>query len=114
MLPEILHADLRHHRLVCRRKAPFTALDYLCARAITANWLRASEPLTLRQRWTRRLDAIAEDAYGDPHRPTEDRIELVTYPETVALTRLLASPHRRDHNDLHSEAAHRLAIEASA
>ncbi|MGW7027120.1 TniQ family protein [Streptomyces xanthophaeus] len=112
VLPEILRADLQHRRLVCRRKAPLIALDYLRARTITANWFRASEPLTLRQRWTRRLDAIAEDAYGDPHRPTEDRIELATYPETVALTGLFASPHWRERNDLHAEAARRLAIEA--
>ncbi|MFF7159163.1 hypothetical protein [Streptomyces sp. NPDC008139] len=112
MLPEILQADLRHRRLVCRRKAPFIALDYLRARTITANWFRASEALALRQRWTRRLDTIAEDAYGDPHRPTEGRIELATYPETVVLTGLFASPHWRERDDLHTEAARRLAIEA--
>ncbi|MER5536693.1 hypothetical protein [Streptomyces mirabilis] len=47
-----------------------------------------------------------------PHRPTDDRIELATYPETVALTGLFVSPHWRDHNDLNAEAAHRSAIEA--
>ncbi|MFJ1936738.1 hypothetical protein ACIOGZ_29270 [Kitasatospora sp. NPDC088160] len=111
-LPEILHADLRHRRLVRCSTAPFIALDYQCARTITANWFRSSEPLALQQRWTRRLDAIAEDAYGDPHRPTEDRIELATYPETVALTGLFASPHWRERKDLHAEAARRLAVDA--
>jgi hypothetical protein len=111
-LPEILHADLRHRRLVRCRKAPFIALDYLRARKIMANWFRASAPPTLRQRWARRLHAIAEDAYGDPSRPTEDRIELATYPETVALTGLFASPHWRERNDLHAEAARRLAVDA--
>ena len=57
-------------------------------------------------------EVIAEDAYGDPHRPTEDRIELATYPETVALTGLFTSPHWRERGDLHAEAARRLAIEA--
>lgn len=112
VLPEILHADLQHRRLVCRSTAPFIAVDYLRARTVTANWFRASEPPTLQQRWARRLDAIAEDAYGDPHRPTDDRIELATYPETVALTGLFASPHWRERYDLHAEAARRLAVDA--
>ncbi|MFF7477016.1 hypothetical protein [Streptomyces sp. NPDC008092] len=58
--------------------------------------------------------AWVEDPYGDPHRPTEDRIELAAYPETVALTGLFASPRWRERNDLHTEAARRLAIETQA
>ncbi|MFF0480920.1 hypothetical protein [Streptomyces sp. NPDC004435] len=49
-------------------------------------------------------------AYGDPHRPTDDRVELATSPETVALTGLFASPHWHELNDLHAEAARRLAV----
>ena len=70
-------------------------------------------PLTgppLRQRWKRRLDMLGEDQFGDPHRPSEARIELVTHPEAVVLTGLFASPHWRDHPQLPTEAARRFGI----
>ncbi|GED89932.1 hypothetical protein [Streptomyces sp. 6-11-2] len=35
-------------------------------------------PPPLQQRWNRRLDVLGGDPLGDPHRPTEARIELVT------------------------------------
>ncbi|MCX4878211.1 hypothetical protein [Streptomyces sp. NBC_00847] len=47
-----------------------------------------------------------EDQFGDPHRPPEARIDLVTHPEAVVLTGLFASPHWRDHPRLPTEAAH--------
>lgn len=49
-------------------------------------------------------------AYGDPHRPTDDRIELATYPETIVLTGLFTSRHWRNHPRLPAEAARRLGI----
>ncbi|MBT1187669.1 TniQ family protein [Streptomyces sp. CJ_13] len=111
-LPEILHAGQRHRRLVRRHKAPFTALDCLRARPTTTDWFKRDEPPALQQLWSRRLQALGEDPYGDPHRPTDDRIELATYPESVTPTGLFASPRWRERNDLHAEAARRLAIEA--
>ncbi|MFD7019148.1 hypothetical protein [Streptomyces sp. NPDC059928] len=65
---------------------------------------------SLRQRWIRRLDTLGEDPFGDPDRPSEARIELVTYPEAVVLTGLFASAYRRDHPQLPIEAAQRLDI----
>ncbi|MEU8983640.1 hypothetical protein [Streptomyces sp. NPDC048309] len=56
----------------------------------------------LRQRWNRRLDVLGEDPFGDPHRPSEARIELATYPEAVILTSLFASPHGETTHDCQS------------
>ncbi|MFF0226369.1 hypothetical protein [Streptomyces sp. NPDC004629] len=39
---------------------------------------------------------LGEDPHGGPRRPSSLRIELVTYPEPVKLTALLASPHWHD------------------
>lgn len=64
----------------------------------------------LRQRWNRRLDLLGKDPFGDPHRPSEARIELATYPEAVVLTGLFSAPYWRDHPQLPAEAAHRLGI----
>lgn len=53
---------------------------------------------------------LGEDPLGDPNRPTEARIEVVTYPEAVVLTGLFASAYWRDHPQLPTEAARRLNI----
>jgi hypothetical protein len=51
-------------------------------------WLTGDGPDDLKHRWEHRLDTLGQDPYGDPHRPGPDRIELVTYPEAVAMTGL--------------------------
>lgn len=53
---------------------------------------------------------LGEDPFGDPHRPSDARVELATYPEAVVLTGLFASPYWRDHPQLPTEAAQRLNI----
>ncbi|MFE5126522.1 hypothetical protein [Streptomyces sp. NPDC056669] len=90
---------------------PSTALAYVDARDRLAKWL-TDEVICppLLQRWNRRLNLLGEDPLGDPHRPSAFRIELVTYPEAVVLTRLFASPHWRGHSHLSAEAARRLGI----
>ncbi|MFK0223755.1 hypothetical protein ACIQWN_36920 [Streptomyces vinaceus] len=114
-LPEVLRANLQHHRIVRRGTHPFTALAFIDARDRLTRWFtrwftgeRSGEPL--RQRWNRRLDVLGEDPFGDPHRPSDARIELVTYPEAVVLSSLLASAYWRDHPQLVAEAAQRLNI----
>lgn len=91
VLPEVLHANVRHRRLVRRRDALTVGMDYLQAQAQTRSWLTSQGPTDLQHRWHRRLDLLGEDPYGDPHRPSTDRIELVTYPETVTLTSQIGS-----------------------
>ncbi|GAA3112551.1 hypothetical protein ACFQ0X_43280 [Streptomyces rectiviolaceus] len=53
---------------------------------------------------------LGEDTFGDPHRPSDARIELVTYPEAVVLSGLLALAYWRDHPRLPAEATQRLNI----
>lgn len=55
------------------------------------------------------LNVLGEDPFGDPHRPSEPRTELSTYPEAVVLTGLFTSPHWRD-PPTSAEAARCLAI----
>ncbi|MFD5659854.1 TniQ family protein [Streptomyces hirsutus] len=110
-LPEVLRANRRHQRIVRRGAHPTTALAYIDARDRLIRWFTSegtSPPF--RERWIRRLDVLGEDQFGDPHRPSEARIELVAYPEAVVLTGLFASPHWRDHPRLPTEAAHRFGI----
>ncbi|WP_445527454.1 hypothetical protein [Streptomyces cyslabdanicus] len=110
-LPEVLRANRRHQRIVRRGTHPSTALAYVDARDRLVKWFtnEISSP-PLRQRWNHRLDVLGEDPFGDPHRPSEARIELVTYPEAVVLTGLLASPHWRNHPQWPTEAAQRFGI----
>jgi len=42
--------------------------------------------------WDQRHQYLGEDQFGDPTRPDEIRIELITYPEAVTITSLLSSP----------------------
>lgn len=110
-LPEVLRANRRHQRIVRRGTHPSTALAYVDARDRLTKWFTNEVGSTpLQQRWNRRLNLLGEDPFGDPHRPSASRIELVTYPEAVVLTRLFASPHWRGHSRLPAEAAQRLAI----
>lgn len=110
-LPEVLRANLRHQRIIRRGTHPSTALAYIDARDRLTRWFSdESSSESLRQRWNRRLDTLGEDPFGDPHRPSEARIELAVYPEAVVLTRLFASSHWRDHPQLPVEAARRLGI----
>ncbi|MBD9702072.1 MULTISPECIES: TniQ family protein [Streptomyces] len=110
-LPEVLQANRQHQRIARRGTHPSTALAYVGARDRLVKWFtnEVGSPL-LRQRWNRRLDALGEDPFGDPHHPSETRIELVAYPEVVVLTGLFASPHWRNHPRLLTETAQRFGI----
>jgi hypothetical protein len=57
------------------------------AQQVIHDWAEAGD----RRRWQRRLNSLRLDPYADPHRPSQHRIELATYPETVALTARLAA-----------------------
>ncbi|MDX3832891.1 TniQ family protein [Streptomyces europaeiscabiei] len=110
-LPEVLRANRRHQRIVRRGTPPSTDLAYVDARDRALKWFASETGCPpLRQRWDRRLDVLGEDPFGDPYRPSDARIELVTYPEVVVLTGLFASPHWREHSHLPAEAARRLGI----
>ncbi|MEV8569672.1 TniQ family protein [Streptomyces sp. NPDC051322] len=110
-LPEVLHANRRHQRIVRRGTYPATALAFVDARDHLLTWFPTETcGPSLQQQWNRRLDVLGQDPFGDPHRPSDARIELVTYPEAVVLTGLFASPHWRDHPQLPTEAARRLGI----
>jgi TniQ len=93
LLPEIPHANALHRRLARRQGTAATTGHFLQAQAQTRQWLGGDGPADLKSSWERRLGLLGEDPYGDPHRPSPDRIELVTYPEAVTMTRLaLARP----------------------
>lgn len=109
-LPEVLRANRHHRHLIRRHDRADTSTNYLQAARLTAEWFRTASQPELHQRWIRRLDALPADPFGDPHHPSDDRITLVTYPESVVLTSLFASPHWRGHNNLPIEAGRRLGI----
>jgi hypothetical protein len=68
-------------------------MAYVDARDRALKWFASETGCPpLRQRWDRRLDGLGEDPFGDPYRPSDARIEPVTYPEVVVLTGLFASP----------------------
>jgi hypothetical protein len=94
-LPEICTANRRHRRL--RRRHDDTTLNTALAQArnLIADWLDAADQRHLHQRWTQRLNQLRHDPAADPYRPSHYRVELATYPETVLLTGLLASPPAR-------------------
>ncbi|MEU9283566.1 hypothetical protein AB0D57_02265 [Streptomyces sp. NPDC048275] len=54
---------------------------------------------------------LGEDPFGDPYRPSEARIELITYPETMTLTPILISPHWRDNEHFRVETARRIDLD---
>jgi hypothetical protein len=92
-LPEIFQANRRHRRLARNLHAIPAALDHREGQRIVRDWFLTADQPELQQRWIRRLGLLPEDPYGDPNRPSLERIELVTYPETVIVTGLIASGH---------------------
>lgn len=102
LLPEIPCANALHRRLARRHGTAAVTGHYLQAQAQTRQWLAGDGPADLKSSWKRRLRLLGEDPYGDPHRPGPDRIELVTYPETVTMTKL-ALAHVPLHTDTLAE-----------
>jgi hypothetical protein len=111
-LPEVLVANTRHRGLAHNRTRSLnSSRAYLDAQRHTQAWFHTASQPEPQQRWIQRLGILGEDPYGDPHRPTTERIEIVTYPETVVLTSLLVSPYWHQRDDLLAEAGRRLGIQ---
>jgi len=90
-LPEIRQANLRHRRLICRYDTAAGDAAYAQALQLVHERFIAADQPDLQHRWTQRLGLLRRDPHGDPYRPSLQRLELVTYPETVSLTKHLTS-----------------------
>jgi hypothetical protein len=89
-------------RLARRHGTAAVTGHFLQAQAQTRQRLTGDGPADLKSSWKHRLGLLSEDPYGDPHRPGPDRTELVTYPETVTMTKL-ALAHVPLHTDTLAE-----------
>ncbi|MGW2369716.1 Helicase associated domain protein [Streptomyces sp. NPDC001667] len=89
LCPEVIKAQRRHIRLL--RRSPAAAQAFAVARAVTGSWWE--EPWPVEERlWPARLEATRPD---DAH-PGWWKVaarDLITYPETIAVARVLASRH---------------------
>ncbi|MET8724053.1 Helicase associated domain protein [Streptomyces misionensis] len=85
--PEVIEAQRRHVRLL--RHSPTGAQAFEVARAITGSWWDQVWPVEERA-WSARLEATRPDDADASWWKVTAR-DLITYPETVALARLLAS-----------------------
>ncbi|MEU0596542.1 MULTISPECIES: TniQ family protein [Streptomyces] len=97
-VPELAAAHHTHQRLL---RHPRASTAWTTARAITTRWYDHQQHLT--HRWRQRLPRLCA---ANPHLTTAGSAspalltrDLVTYPETVALARALATlPSRQHHN----------------
>ncbi|WP_164873585.1 hypothetical protein [Streptomyces sp. S063] len=111
-VPELTAAHHAHQRLL---RHPRAATAWTAARAITTRWYDHQQHLT--HRWHTRLTPLIADS---PHLATTGSAspalltrDLVTYPETVALARALATLPNRPHRDAGNALnliAHRLGL----
>jgi len=85
--PDILHAQIRHHRIVRQRGRPASRAAFHTAQGIWA-------ALATTPGYTANRDARLHPAAGDTE-PGAAISEAAAYPETVALTAMLASPYWR-------------------
>ncbi|MFC9792722.1 Helicase associated domain protein [Streptomyces sp. NPDC127584] len=85
--PEVVAAQRRHVRLL--RRSPTGAQAFEVARAITGSWWEQPWP-DEEHLWPARLEAT-QSTGADPVWWKVAARDLITYPETVALARLLAS-----------------------
>ncbi len=108
LLPEVLYANGRHRRLDrATSRIRVGRVAYLRAQHQIRTWFRAGSQPELSQRWHHRLAVLGEDPYGDPYRPSTERLDIAAYPETIVLTRLLSSPYWRARDDLPAEVGRR-------
>jgi hypothetical protein len=110
-LPEILTANIRHQRIMRRSGSPTSENP---AHDTVRTWFTEATHRQLHERWTHRLHLLGEDPYGNPHYPSQERIDLATYPEAVTLTGLNRSQHWRERGDLANETLRRLGLTAPA
>lgn len=111
-VPQLAAAHHAHQRLL---RHPGAATAWTAARAITTRWYDHQQHLT--HRWQARLTRLCA---ANPHLATTGSAspallarDLVIYPETVALTRALATLPNRPHrttNDALGLIAHRLNL----
>jgi hypothetical protein len=106
-LPQLLHAQHRHTRLARRYGRRTSAEAFTEAARVTFSWARRGHYVKHRQQLLQTLRG---------HQPTNGRlprddpfIPLVTYPETVALTAVLAQPQWR-----HPPARYKDLVESAA
>lgn len=108
-LPEVLRANIRHRRLTRRAD---TLIDghraHLDAQHRVRAWFADATHTNLNERWAHRLHLLGEDPFGNPHYPSQERVDLAAYPEAVILSCLYASHHWHDHDDIANETARRL------
>ncbi|WP_371652183.1 helicase associated domain-containing protein [Streptomyces mirabilis] len=86
--PEVIEAHQRHVRLL--QRAPDGAQAFEVARAITGTWWEQPWPGE-EQQWPARLE-VTRPAEADPGWWKVAARDLVAYPETVAVARVLADP----------------------
>ncbi|MFB7459226.1 Helicase associated domain protein [Streptomyces sp. NPDC056188] len=91
--PEVIEAQRRHVRLLHR--SPAAAPAFEVARAVTGTWWEQPLPHE-EQQWPARLEAT-RPIEADPNWWKVVARDLITYPETVALAQVLASPRRQQH-----------------
>lgn len=108
-LPDVLTANRRHRRLARRATTTITTA-HLTAQATTNAWFTTTADPDLHERWTRRLETLADEPFGHPHHPSTQRVELAVYPETVILTALHASAARRGQEVLYADQLRRLGL----
>ncbi|MGC5008748.1 hypothetical protein [Streptomyces sp. DT203] len=110
-VPQLAAAHHAHQRLLRHLGA---ATAWTAARAITTRWYDHEQHLA--HRWHTRLNQLCAT---NPHLPTARSAsptlltrDLVTYPETVALARTLATLPNRPHDasDVLTHIAHRLSL----
>ncbi|MDX3458886.1 helicase associated domain-containing protein [Streptomyces sp. ME02-8801-2C] len=91
--PEVIDAQRQHARLLHR--SPTAAHAFEVARAVTGSWWQQPWP-DEEQQWPARLEAT-RPAEADPGWWKTAARDLVTYPEAVAIARVLVNPRRQQH-----------------
>jgi hypothetical protein len=114
VLPEVLHAQRRHHRLLRRHGTDPARIAVYWATKIVDGW-------TARGTWREHRESrLARLPHGtDPQQPDGSVLHMVNYPEVVTLADLLASErwrtiasanYRRDRWPFDREVARRLDL----
>ncbi|MFD4814451.1 helicase associated domain-containing protein [Streptomyces sp. NPDC058418] len=94
----MIEAHRRHVRLLRRTSAGAPAFEV--ARAVTGTWWEQPWP-GREQRWPARLE-VTHPAEADPGWWKVAARDLVTYPETVTVARVLANPRWQQHTVAHA------------
>ena len=94
--PEILHAARRHRWLIRRHGRDTVMRAYRDARHICAGWRLEGYDHGHDPGFTRRMHIFHGPGWADIEDESYQTWEAATYPQVVALTRLLASPYWRE------------------